>query len=178
MYNFSFLIQDFGGRLIILICAVSKNGVIGKNGQIPWNFKSDLEFFKRNTMKNIVVFGRKTFESITKPLNGRKIIVLTRNKDYFVEGAIIEHSCCNIVNNYLKSKNKCFIAGGSEIYNFFIDYAEKIYLTEIEKNFDGDATFPIEKLIDFRKESSKLVIEKGVTLNFLKLKRKRTLFKS
>lgn len=157
---------------------MSKNGVIGKNGKIPWNFKSDLEYFKKKTMGNIVVFGRRTFQSLEKTLFGRKIVVLTRNKDYFVEGTIIEHSAYNIVNNYLKSKDKCFIGGGGEIYNFFIDYAEIIYLTEIEKNFDGNVFFPIEKLTDFRKESSKSVEEKGVVLNFLKLKRIKTFFSS
>ncbi|MCX7829925.1 MAG: dihydrofolate reductase [Acidobacteria bacterium] len=158
--------------MISLIVAISQNGVIGSNGKIPWHFKTDLNFFKEITMGNVLVFGRKTYESIKKNLEGRKIIVITRNKNYIVTNAIIKHSPYDILDLYLKSKDKCFIGGGSDLYNFFIDYAQEIYLTQIEKKYNGDAFFPIQKLNEFYQISCREISEKGVILKFKILKRR------
>lgn len=171
MYNFSFSIPDFGDAMIILICATSKNWVIGKDQKIPWNFKSDMSYFKKLTMNHIVVFGRKTFESIGKELEGRKIFVLTRNRSYSPENSSVIHSPSDILNNFLKNKEKCFIGGGGEIYNLFIDYARLIYLTIIDKEFDGDTFFPLEKLSCFREVYCKNIMEKETNLKFKIFKR-------
>jgi dihydrofolate reductase len=158
--------------MIILICAAAKNGVIGKNGKIPWNFKTDLKNFRKLTMGNILVLGRKTYESLPKTLDGRKLIILTKNENYFSQDSIVNHSPHYILDNYLKSKDKCFIGGGAQIFDFFVDYAEKIYLTEIGKDFIGDAYFPLEKLNCFKEISCKEIEEKGVILKFKVLQRK------
>ena len=121
--------------MIYLIAAVSKNGVIGNRGKLPWHFKKDLERFKSLTMGHYVVFGRKTFESLEKELEGRKIIVLTLNKNFQKSGIIVKHSVEEIVNNYLQSKEICFIAGGEEIYKEFLTFCDIIFLSIIYKEF-------------------------------------------
>lgn len=157
--------------MIFLIAAVSKNYAIGKEGKLPWHFETDLKNFRNLTMGNVLVFGRKTYESLEKKLSGRNIIILTRNRDYKPKNVKIEYSYLDIVKKYLKSKDKCFIAGGEEIYTLFINYVDYIYLTEIEKEFDGDKYFPKDKLIFFSEISCKEVIENGVILRFKLLKR-------
>lgn len=158
--------------MIILICAVAKNGIIGTKGILPWHFNADLKNFKKLTMGNVLVLGRKTYESLPKILDGRKLIVLSKNRNYHTPRSIVVHSHHFILGNFLKSKDKCFIGGGGIIFELFIDFAEKIYLTEINKTFDGDAYFPLEKLNFFKEISCKEVVEKGVLLKFKILKRK------
>jgi dihydrofolate reductase len=158
--------------MINLIAAVSKNGVIGNRGKLPWHFKKDLERFKSLTMGHCVVFGRKTFESLEKELEGRKIIVLTLNKNFQKRGIIVKHSVEDIINNYLQSKEICFIAGGEEIYKEFLPFCDIIYLSLIDKEFSGDKFFPIFEMNKFEKLSSEKVIDECVLIDFITLKRK------
>lgn len=160
--------------MIFLICAVAKNGVIGKAGKIPWHFNTDLKNFRKLTMGNILILGRKTFEFLPKMLDGRKIIILTKNKNFSAPDANIEHSHHFILDKYLKSKDKCFVGGGSQIFDLFIDYAEKIFLTEIEQEIEGDAYFPIKKLDNFTEISCNQIEENGVILKFKILRRKKS----
>lgn len=158
--------------MIYIIVAVSRNGVIGRGGKLPWNFKKDFDHFKNLTMGKKIVFGRKTFESLKKPLEGREVIVLTRNQNYLSKICTIKHSYQEIINNYLKSKEICFIGGGEEIYKLFLPYANKIYLTLIHKDFYGDAFFPLKELKKFKSIKSEIVFEKAIKLEFIEFERK------
>ena len=118
---------------------MSKNRVIGDSNTLIWHLPEDLKRFRQLTTGNTIVMGRKTYESIGKPLPNRRSIIITRDPDYKVEG-------CEVVNSLeealLLSNNDCFIIGGGEIYNQSIKLADKIYLTMVHKEFEGDTTFP------------------------------------
>ena len=126
--------------MISMIAAVGANGVIGRNNALPWHLPADLAYFKKVTMGHAVVMGRKTFESIGKPLPGRYNIILTRDKSYRSENCIIMHTVEEILE-YSRNRD-VFIIGGAEVYKSFIDYADKLYITWIDESFDGDAFFP------------------------------------
>jgi len=125
--------------MIKIIVATSKNRVIGNNNQLIWKLSSDLKRFKELTTGNPVVMGRKTYESIGRPLPNRRNIIITRNSEYEIDG-------CEIVSSLeealLLTNNNCFIIGGGEIYKQSLDIADKIYLTLVDKDFEGDTTFP------------------------------------
>jgi dihydrofolate reductase len=125
--------------MIKIIVAMSKNRVIGNNNELIWKLSSDLKRFKELTTDHSVVMGRKTYESIGRPLPNRRNIIITRNLEYKVDG-------CEIVSSLeealLLTNNDCFIIGGGEIYNQSIELADRIYLTLVHKEFEGDTTFP------------------------------------
>ena len=118
---------------------MSKNRVIGNNNELIWKLSSDLKRFKELTTGHPVVMGRKTYESIGRPLPNRRNIIITRNSEYEVEG-------CEVVSSLeealLLSANDCFIIGGGEIYKQSLELADKIYLTLVHKDFEGDTQFP------------------------------------
>ncbi len=124
--------------MISLIVAMSQNRVIGREGQIPWHLSEDLKRFKQITMGHPVVMGRKTFESIGKPLPGRENIVLTRDPHFNPPGVTLIHA----VDEILNMNGEIFVIGGAEIYKQFLPQSDKIYLTLIDDEFDGDAFFP------------------------------------
>ena len=127
--------------LISIIVALAKNRVIGRHGQLPWHLPGDLQRFKQLTMGQTLVMGRRTFESIGKPLPGRRTIVVSRNADYVAAG-------CDVVSSLeaaLKlaaSAEEVFICGGADIYSQALPLTKRIYLTEIDSNVDGDTRFP------------------------------------
>ena len=125
--------------MIKIIVAISKNRVIGSNNQLLWKLSSDLKRFKELTTDNPIVMGRKTYESISKPLPNRRNIIITRNNDYQIEGC---ETVSSLEEALLLTGNNCFIIGGGEIYRQSIDIADKIYLTLVHKDFEGDTTFP------------------------------------
>lgn len=125
--------------MIKLIAACSKNKVIGKDNQLIWKVPGDLKRFKELTTGHTVLMGRKTFESIGRPLPNRRNIILTRNKDFKQEDCLIYSNIEEIIELY---KNDLFIIGGEEIYKQTIGYANIIELTLIDKDFEGDAFFP------------------------------------
>ncbi len=128
---------------LILIAAAANNNVIGKDNKLLWRMSNDLKRFKELTMGHTIIMGRKTFESIGKPLPGRKTIVVTRQKDYDAQG-------CEIVSDLkeaickIKDESEVFVAGGGEIYRqiMSLHYTRRIYLTRIYANFEGDSFFP------------------------------------
>jgi dihydrofolate reductase len=128
--------------MVKIIVAMSKNRVIGDSNTLIWHLPEDLKRFRQLTTGNTIVMGRKTYESIGKPLPNRRSIIITRDTDYSVEG-------CEVVNSLeealLLSNNDCFIIGGGEIYRQAIDIADRIYLTLINKEFEGDTSFPETK---------------------------------
>lgn len=130
---------------IIIIAAVAKNGVIGKDGKLPWNIKEDLEHFKELTLNHTIIMGRKTFESLPiKPLPKRKTIVVTRNNIEGYDGKLVVKKTINEAIEYAKNRGdeKIFLIGGQSIYREGLDYADKIELTHIKKDYEGDTFFP------------------------------------
>lgn len=129
--------------ILSLLVAVSQNGVIGKDNKLPWHLPNDLKYFKNLTWGMPILMGRKTFESIGKALPGRKSIVITRNKEWQHEGVETVHSIEQAVG-VAKSYNvkEIFVIGGAEIFNTSLKDAQRVYLTRIHDQFDGDAFFP------------------------------------
>ena len=146
-----------------IIVAMSKNRVIGKDNKIPWHLSEDLKRFKKITMGHPIIMGRKTYESIGRPLPGRENIVITRNPKFKAEGITVVHSLEDAVRG--KDPNEeLFIIGGAEIYKSALPQVEKLYMTRIEKDFEGDAFFPeldSEKDFEVIEESQKFISEKN-----------------
>jgi dihydrofolate reductase len=132
-----------------LIVAVAENGVIGHNNQLIWHLPNDLKQFKRLTTGHCIIMGRKTFESIGKPLPNRTSIIISRNTDFQVEGCITVSSLENAISAAKKIENEeAFIIGGAEIYRLALPIIDKIYLTEVHHAYEGDTLFPeIDKII-------------------------------
>ena len=128
---------------ISIIVAASENNVIGKDGSIPWHIPSDLKHFKELTMGHHVIMGRKTYESIGKPLPGRINVVLTRDPSYKAEGCLVVDSMEKAVTLAREQKNtETFVIGGEEIFKLGLPYADRVYLTRVHGDFDGDAYLP------------------------------------
>jgi len=131
---------------ISIISAMDKKQLIGKDNGLPWRIPADLQFFKRVTMGKPVIMGRKTFESIGRPLPGRQNIVITRDQDYVVEG-------CDVVNSTVDALtiagdvDEVMVIGGANVYQQFIGQADNLYMTRVQGEFEGDAWFPE---IDFK----------------------------
>lgn len=125
-----------------IIAAVDQNGLIGQRGEIPWDLPADLKYFKETTLKSPVIMGRKTFESIGSPLPNRRNIIMSRDEDYSVQNCEVVNSKKKILNKFLETKKEAFIIGGAEIYQLFLPYSSKLYLTVIEHQFSGDTYFP------------------------------------
>ncbi|MBL8194838.1 MAG: dihydrofolate reductase [Blastocatellia bacterium] len=123
-----------------IIAAMSANRVIGINNTIPWKLPEDLKYFKKLTLGKSIIMGRKTFESIGRALPSRENIVLTQQQTYQVQGVKVAHSLKEAIE--LAENPEIFIIGGAEIYKQSLPLVETVYLTLIEKNFDGDAYFP------------------------------------
>jgi len=125
--------------MIKIIVATSKNRVIGNDNSLIWSLPSDLKHFKKLTTDNSIVMGRKTYESIGRPLPNRRNIIITRQEDY-------EAVDCEVVGSLeealLLCGYNCFIIGGGEIYKQSMNIADKIYLTLIDEEFEGDTYFP------------------------------------
>lgn len=126
--------------MITLIAACSSNRVIGKDNQLIWKVPGDLKRFKELTTGHPILMGRKTFESIGKPLPNRANIVITRDKNWQHEECLVYNDFEDVLNLY--EKQNLFVIGGGEIYKTLISVADKIELTLIDKEFDGDAYFP------------------------------------
>ncbi len=126
---------------ISIISAMAQNRVIGIENRLPWNLKEDLQHFKRLTLGHDIIMGRKTFESIGKPLPGRHSIIVTRNPDYRVEGCTSATSLQAAIAA-CQDKDEAFIIGGAELYAQALPLAQHLYLTEIKGEFVGDAHFP------------------------------------
>jgi dihydrofolate reductase len=131
------------GIVLSLLVAADEGNVIGKNNQLPWHLPNDLKYFKNLTWGLPIVMGRKTFESIGKPLPGRTNIVITRNTDYNVDGTEVVHTIeAALQVAQQKGAKEIFVIGGAEIFNSVFQQAQRIYLTRIHHRFDGDVFFP------------------------------------
>jgi dihydrofolate reductase len=125
--------------MISFVVAMDQNRAIGKDNDLPWYLPNDLKHFKKTTMGKPIVMGRKTYESIGKPLPGRENIVVTRDESYKAEGTTIVHSVDEVLQ--LNAEEICVI-GGSEIFKQFLPVADRLYITEIHHTFDADTYFP------------------------------------
>jgi len=137
------------------IVAMTPERVIGKEGQLPWHLPDDLKFFKEQTSGHPIVMGRKTFDSIGKPLPKRQNIILTRDQNWKQEGAVTIHHPENLHELTLTDPH-VFVIGGSEIYRCFLPILDDILITHILKPYDGDTQFP-EYEAEFPK--SELILE-------------------
>ena len=123
-----------------LIVAITKNNVIGKDNQMPWHLPADLAWFRKNTTGKPVIMGRKTFESIGCPLPKRTNIVLSRTP-YEHEGVIWKNSFESAVD-FVKEFDEIMLIGGGELFKQYLPKADKLYLTQIQADIDGDTFFP------------------------------------
>lgn len=126
---------------ITLIVAAAENNAIGKNNQMPWHLPNDFKYFKKNTLDHSIVMGRKTFESIGKPLPERRNIVLTRDMRYRNDEVDVANSLQEVIN-YCRDEREVFIIGGAEIFKQALPLADKILLTRVHASIDGDTFFP------------------------------------
>jgi dihydrofolate reductase len=128
---------------IVLVVAIAQNGVIGNNGLIPWRISDDMKRFKALTLGHTVVMGRKTWDSLPrKPLPGRVNVVVTRQKDWQAEGAVVAHSLDAAM---AAVSGAVMVIGGAEIYERALPVATRIELTEIQQDFEGDARFVLDR---------------------------------
>lgn len=133
-----------------LIVATAHNNVIGRNNELPWHLPQDLKYFKSVTLGKPIIMGRKTFESIGKPLPGRTNIVVTRQKNWSFAGVLVAKSVKEALefgqqfrNEQDKLADEIMVIGGAEIYRHALDIADRIYLTRIDAKIEkGDAFFP------------------------------------
>ncbi|WP_299581422.1 dihydrofolate reductase [uncultured Microbulbifer sp.] len=132
---------------IALIAAVARNGAIGRENQLPWRISGDLQFFKRTTMGKPIVMGRKTYESIGRPLPGRANIVITRNPNWQAEGVEVVDSLASaleLAGGYATETgaSELMVIGGAQIYRLAMPRAARLYITEVDAEVAGDAFFP------------------------------------
>ena len=127
--------------VISIIAAIGNNWVVGINNKLPWDLPADMEHFRQKTRGKPVIMGQKTFESIGKPLPDRTNIVLTLDKNFHPQGCIVAHSIAQALGA-AKDFEEVMICGGVSIYKQFLPLADRMYLTRIEGDFEGDAFFP------------------------------------
>lgn len=125
---------------IILIAAVGSNGVIGRDNDLPFRIREDLQRFKRLTVGHTLVMGRKTYDSIGRPLPGRRTVVVTRQPDWSADGVEVTHSLDDALK--LAEGNDLYVAGGGEIYRQALPHAGRLELTEVDQAPEGDVVFP------------------------------------
>lgn len=124
-----------------LIVAMSENGVIGRDGDLPWRLSADLRRFKKITMGHTIVMGRKTHESIGRLLPGRTSVVVTRQENYDAGGALVAGDLDGAIR-LSSDDSEVFIIGGAEIYRTAIEHVDRIYLTRVHAEINGDTLFP------------------------------------
>ena len=127
--------------MISIIAAASENNVIGNENKLLWHLPADLKFFKSTTSGHPMIMGRKTFESIGKPLPGRATIIITRQDDYKPDGVIVVHSLKEALKEAEKIDEEVFIVGGGEIYKQAMFLVDRIYLTRVFATYNGDTHF-------------------------------------
>jgi dihydrofolate reductase len=146
--------------MIAHIVAAAKNGVIGKDGELPWNIPEDMKWFRDRTRGHALIMGRKTFEAVEHPLPHRLNVVVTRTPGYKPKNSNSPNAPVHIVSSieeglaYCKPLaekygNEIFIIGGGEIYHQSVKFVDTIYLTRIHRDYVGDATYPDPSLEEF-----------------------------
>jgi dihydrofolate reductase len=126
---------------ISLIVAMSRNAVIGKDNRLPWHLPADLKRFKELTMGHTIVMGRKTWASIGRPLPGRRSVIVSRNPDFHADGAVVAHTL-DAALAASPDDNEIFIIGGEQIFRLAMPHANRIYLTIVQADVEGDTFMP------------------------------------
>lgn len=161
--------------MISLIVAAARNGVIGKGNALPWSLPADLKHFKETTAGRTIIMGRKTFESIGRPLPNRRNVVITRQSDYAPEGIEVVDSL-QAAAAAVPEAEEAFVIGGGEIFRQALPLADRVYLTRVDSDIEGDAYFPELEPADWREVSRRegIVDEKNALPHaFLVLERVR-----
>jgi dihydrofolate reductase len=154
---------------IVLVVAAAENGVIGKDGAIPWRISEDMKRFKALTMGHTVVMGRKTWDSLPrKPLPGRTNIVLTRQKSWRADGAVAAQSLDEVIRT---AASDIMVIGGGEIYAAALPMAMRIELTEVHQAFDGAARFEFDRFGWVETARENHVTPDGLSYSYVTLKR-------
>lgn len=134
-----------------IIVAMDNNRLIGKKNDLPWKLPADLAFFKKITINNTVIMGKKTYDSIGKPLVDRRNIVITRDKKLKIDGCEVFNDIDKAINS---SKGEVFIIGGANIWQQTINKINRLYITKIEAEFEGDTYFPKYNQSDWQEVES------------------------
>jgi len=129
-----------GEKTVSMIVAAAENGVIGKDGDMPWRLSADLKNFKQITMGSTIIMGRKTWDSIQRLLPGRTTVIITRKTDFKVEGAIVVGSFESALS--ATEDQTPFVVGGAEIYRLALPCVSRIYLTRVHAEIEGDTVMP------------------------------------
>ena len=163
--------------MLSIIVAKAQNNIIGKNNKLLWHISEDLKRFKDLTTGHTIIMGRKTFESLGRILPNRKHIVFTQNPDFKVndENVKIVHSMLEI-QEYIENKEENFVIGGAMIYNLLMPYANKMYITEIHKDFEGDTVFPkinLDILEEVSREKGEDIEQNNLEYDFVVYERKK-----
>lgn len=156
---------------ISMIVARSRNHVIGKDNQMPWKISADLQFFKKVTMGYPIIMGRKTWESIGRPLPGRRNVVVSRNTNYSAIGAELVGSLDQALE-LLKEFKRVFVIGGQQLFTQAFPQADELFITEIEIQVDGDTYFEIPDPNDWQEAERILESEGDVQFAYVTLRRK------
>ncbi|SFD05946.1 dihydrofolate reductase [Clostridium uliginosum] len=162
--------------MISIIVAIAKNNIIGNDNKLIWHISEDLKRFKEITTGKTMIMGRKTFESLPGVLPNRHHIILTRDQSFNVDSdqVTVVNNFNYLIDKYSKIEEEVFVIGGGEIYNQILPYANKLYLTKINQNFDGDTYFPKINYDEFKTEytSEEIIDEKsGLSYKFVDLLR-------
>lgn len=154
------------------IVAIANNRVIGINNTLPWHLPEDLKRFRALTMGHHIIMGRKTYDSLGRLLPGRTTVIVTRNNDYKVEGALIANSLQEAIA-LCKGDDEAFLIGGAELYQDGLKLSNKLYITEIALDVEGDAYFPEYSSGDWLETSREAhVSEQGLAFNYVTYVRK------
>ena len=138
-----------------LIVAMARNRVIGRDGRLPWRLSADLQRFKSLTMGHHIIMGRNTWESIARLLPGRTTVIVTRRRDYQVPGAIVVDSLDAAIAA-CRNDDEIFIIGGAQLYTAALPRANRIYLTQVDADIEGDTLMPQFDLAQWREHSSQI----------------------
>ena len=138
---------------VSLIVAMAKNRVIGAGNRIPWHLPNELRLFKSLTMGHHIVMGRKTYESINRLLPGRTTVIVTRQRDYAVPGAIVVHSVKEALDA-CRGDDECFVIGGADLFRETLPLADRIHLTVVDAEPEGDTFMPEFDTSEWRETSS------------------------
>jgi dihydrofolate reductase len=137
---------------VTIVAAVARNGVIGAGGGLPWHLPDDLRLFKETTLGHVLVMGRRTYESIGRPLPGRTTVVLTRQEDWSpgVDDIVVAHDVEEALERARSLDDEVFVVGGGELYAAALPYADTLAITFVEQEPEGDTTFPAVDWDDWR----------------------------
>lgn len=158
---------------ISVIAAMAKNRAIGINNTLPWHLPEDLKHFKTLTMGHHIIMGRKTYESIGRPLPGRTTVIVTRDPNYRMEGCLSANSIDAAIA-VCAGDDEIFFVGGAELYAQVINRADRLYITEIQADYAGDAFFPAFEAASWRETAREAhVSAAGLGYDFVTFSRTR-----